>query len=94
MIKHHEEKQITAVTFGKEGKGTIAVGVAGRFLVLQELERPMDINAQCKKEDRKPLPKVELEFFDPSSIDVMIEILKKVKSNIQPSADNQLCMAC
>ncbi len=32
MIKHYEEKQITAVTFGKEGKGTISVGVAGNFL--------------------------------------------------------------
>lgn len=93
MIKHHEEIQITSVTFGKEGKGTVSVGVAGNFLVLKGLARPMNISDQCQKEDLKPLPKVELEFFDPASIDVMIEILKKVKSNIQ-YPHGTLCLAC
>lgn len=93
MIKHHEEKQITSVTFGKEGKGTIAVCSAGHFLVLQELARPMDISTETKEEDRKPLPKVELEFFDLASIDVMIEVLKKVKSNIE-YPNGTLCLAC
>lgn len=93
MIKHYEEKQITAVTFGKEGKGTISVGVAGNFLVLQELAKPMDISVNTTKEDRKELPKVELEFFDPASIDVMIEVLKRVKSNIQYPGGT-LCLAC
>lgn len=93
MIQHHEEKQITSVTFGKEGKGTISVGSAGHFLVLQELARPMDITNDVKKEDRKPLPKVELEFFDTKSIDVMITILKRVKENIE-YPNGTLCLAC
>ena len=93
MIKHYEEKQITAVTFGKEGKGTIAVGVAGNFLTLQELARPVDISVPTTKEDRKELPRVELEFFDPASVDVMIDILKKVKHNIQ-YPHGTLCLAC
>ena len=63
MIHHHEEKQITSVTFGKEGKGTIAVGLAGHFLVLQELARTVEISVNTTKEDRKELPRVELEFL-------------------------------
>lgn len=93
MIKYYEEKQITAVTFGKEGKGVISVGEAGRFLVLQELAKAKKISETCEEDDQKPLPKVELEFFDPASIDVMIQMLKRIKENVQYPYGT-LCLAC
>lgn len=76
----------TKVQFGCDGKGTIGICVRGTgtsdgLCSLQMLNDGVDIEigAKPKLEDIKELPRVELHFKDPRSIDALIECLQKTK---------------
>ena len=83
MIK--TTKHITEVKFGKGNKGTLVVGVYKDHpttLTLQEIIGDHEIGTNCQKKDRKHLPKIEMEFFQEESIDVMIKALEGIKRNL------------
>jgi len=92
MIK--TENLTTIATFGKNGVATISVGDRHNALVLQELKAPTKIGEGLSPEDVKPLPCIELHFFDEKSIDVMINRLNAIKNNIKPNNNDTLSLAC
>ena len=86
---------ITKVKFGNGKKGNIAVGANRGILTLQQLATELQIGDGFTQDDIDKLPKIEMEFFDVRSIDVMIKALEVIKSNaIPPPSDDQLCLAC
>ena len=76
------ENLVTTVKFGNEQKGNIAVGVKCTILTLQQLVKEMPIGEQWSEEDIDKLPKIEMEFFNENSVDVVIKALELIKNNI------------
>lgn len=79
MIK--TENETTTVTCGNAGKGAIAVSSGDMKLIIQMLATNKDIGDDLAEEDAKELPKVQVDFFDPKSIDVFIKALQEIKNN-------------
>ena len=75
------ESLTTHIKFGTSGKATIAVNAAKGTLTLQQLTNDLNIGQKPKTTDYADLPKVMLEFFDPKSIDIVIEALNTIKKN-------------
>lgn len=86
MIK--AKGKTTEVLFSKDGeKGTVSVRAHYNMLILQELatDKKVADRLSIVDEDIKDLPKVILDFQTTKSIDVVIEILKRVRQNIADS---------
>ena len=93
MIK--TENTTTKVLFGNNEKASIAVSAKKGTLTLQMLSTEKQIGDLIQDTDIKELPKVEIEFFDPKSIDVLIAALEAIKKNyIPPPSYDQLALAC
>lgn len=89
------ENSITKVLFGQNDKASIAVCAKAGVLTLQMLATDKQIGDKLDDNDIKELPKVEIEFFTPKSIDVMIGALEAIKRNyIPPPSPDQLALAC
>jgi hypothetical protein len=86
------ENNTTTVTFGAYKKATIGVSVNGLSLYLQELASDKNIGDSICIEDIKDLPRVELEFNQMESIDVIIKALEVVRNNW--IFKYQLALAC
>lgn len=86
------ENNTTTVTFGAYKKATIGVSVNGLSLYLQELASDKNIGDSICIEDIKDLPRVELEFNQMESIDVIIKALEVVRNNW--IAHYQYALAC
>ncbi len=87
------EDLITKVKFGNAKKANIAVGAKHGTLTLQQLSNEKQIGDNFTSDDIHDLPKVEIEFFNTESIDVLIKALEVIKSNFIPP-DNLLALAC
>lgn len=70
--------------FGKDGKGSIGISARYHQIVLQQIINEKGIGERLENSDVKELPKIELNFFDPKSIDTLITCLQAVKDNWQP----------
>lgn len=89
------ENLTTKVEFGTEQKATIAVGANKGTLTLQMLASEKQIGDNLEEADKQELPKVEIEFFTPKSIDVLIGALQAIKKNYTPPPSlDQLALAC
>ncbi len=80
----------TTVQFGKDGIGSIGLTVrVGQFtangkLTMQQLISELKIGDPFDPaKDITELPKVELLFTDPASVEAMINCLKKLKHNME-----------
>ena len=94
MIK--TKKLTTIVEFAKQSdKGTISVQSHKNFLILQEIIGEKKVADALEEKDIKELPTVVCDFQTVESVDVMIEILNRVRKNIR-QADSRywLAMAC
>lgn len=74
----------TYVKFGTAERASLAVGCSGNFLTLQQLATEKKFGEDLKEEDIQEFPKIEMEFFDTKSIDVMIKVLEEIKKNMNP----------
>jgi len=86
------ENLTTKVLFGINGQANIAVGAKNGTLTLQMLNCQKKIAENIDDSDIKKLPKIEMEFFDVKSIDVMIKALETIKRNY--TGVSQLSLAC
>jgi len=92
MIK--TTKKTTTVEFAQDDIGTIAVNGKSNTLTLQELAViGRKVGEDLKEGDVTELPKIEMNFHNADSVDVMIEALKVIKNNIQYPY-GQYCYAC
>ncbi len=89
------ENSITKVMFGTTEKANIAVGAKNKTLTLQMLATEKQIGDKLEEGDIQKSPKVEIEFFNPKSIDVLIEALEAIKKNYAKMLFlDQLALAC
>jgi hypothetical protein len=83
------------VKFGNGEKASIAVTAQFGVLTLQMLATEKNIGEAIEPADGRELPKVEIEFFTPKSIDVLIGALEVIKKNyIPPGERNEPALAC
>lgn len=83
------------VIFGTDKKATIAVSADANKLILQMLKQEKQIGESLTEKDKQEHPKIEIDFFTPKSIEVLIEALECIKRNIQPPPiDYSLALAC
>lgn len=75
------EDLITKVKFGNNDKANIAVLARKGTLTLQQLANEKQIGDAIIDGDAQELPKVEIEFFNTRSIDVLIGALIAIKKN-------------
>lgn len=88
---------ITEVFFGAGNKASISVSSKYDVLTLQMLSTDKNIGDRLEESDIKELPKIDMNFFSPNSIDVIIAHLEFIKRNITPpppESCDQLCLAC
>jgi hypothetical protein len=89
------ENLITKIKFGNDQKANIAVGAIKGTLTLQMLATEKQIGDKLVSDDIQELPKVEIEFFNTKSIDVLISALEVIKRNYTPPPSfDQLALAC
>lgn len=89
------ENSITKVLFGNESKANIAVSSKHGTLTLQMLTTEKQIGDNLEDGDIQELPKVEIDFFSPKSIDVVIRALEAIKKNYTPPPSiDQIALAC
>lgn len=82
MIK--TTKKITKVEFAKNSIGTIAVSSDKNYkLVLQQMKVDKKVGSNVEEKEYSKLPKVELEFHNAASIDVVIRHLQALKNRMQ-----------
>lgn len=75
-------KETTTVKFGQNGIASISVNVNSLLLTLQQLKVEKRIGEKGgSDEDVHPLPKIEFDFTEVESIDVMIGALEVLKKN-------------
>lgn len=75
------EKKKTTVTFGKGNNASIGVLTGNMKLTLQMLASELNVGDMLTPNDVKELPKIEMEFSNPKSIDVLIKALTLIKDN-------------
>lgn len=77
-------KKSTKVVFAKNSIGTISVDMNKTLntLTLQEMKVEKKVGADLTEEDYKSLPKVELEFNNIASIDVVIKQLETLRTKM------------
>ena len=97
MIK--TEGLVTEVKFGNDKKANIAVTINDGVLKLQQLATEKQVGDKIDKDvDIQELPKVEIEFFNTRSIDVLIGALEAIKKNYNPPPPidplDHLALAC
>lgn len=89
------ENLITKVLFGNDAKANIAVNVKEGTLTLQMLATEKQIGDKLEESDIQGLPKVEIEFFNTKSIDVLIGALQVIKKNYTPPPSlDTFALAC
>lgn len=71
------------VKFGEAGIGAIAVDAVRFKLRLKTLKAPYKIGVLKERINVNELPEVLLEFSDPKSIDVLIEHLHWIKTQME-----------
>ena len=82
------------IEFGENGLAKVSLTNAKNTLIIQALNKNnLPIGSSAKPEDIKPLPKIEMEFSDVESIDVLIAKLEAIKFYMQYSFD-VYAMAC
>lgn len=75
-------KETTTVKFGQNGIASIGTNVTGLTLTLKQLKVEKQIGDKIESEDDvQPLPKIELNFTDRKSIDIMIDALMVLRNN-------------
>lgn len=84
------EGSVTMVKFGNGEKASIAVTAERGILTLQMLATEKNIGDLIEPADGRDLPKVEIEFFNPRSIDVLIGALEAIKKNYIPPIEPAL----
>jgi|CXWL01.1.fsa_nt_gi hypothetical protein len=93
MIK--TEGLTTEVEFARQnGKGTVSVQAFHNCLVLQEIIGDKKVSDPLLEGDIKELPTVVCDFQTIESVDVVIEILKRVRKNINEINSSNFAMAC
>jgi hypothetical protein len=77
--------QNVEVEFAKDkNNGVIAVRGGGTTLSLQQLKvEGLKLGESWKDGDEIPLPKVNMEFYNVESVDVMIKMLEIIKKNLR-----------
>ncbi len=95
MIKI-KENTITAVFGENQYKASIGITAKKGTITLQELCSAKAVGDKFKDADINKLPKIELQFSHPSSIDAMIKCLETIKSNYIPDPPpyDQYAYAC
>lgn len=86
------ENSTTKVMFGTTEKANIAVNAKKGTLTLQMLGTEKQIGDKLEEIDIQELPSVEIEFFNPKSIDILIGALEAIKKNYTPPPS--LALAC
>ena len=86
----------TKVQFSKQGSSpTLALSVFEKKLIIQQTANRYTIGSKIPLDQIQDLPKVVLEFEKIESIDVMIQLLERVKLNLQAdSSSGQFSLAC
>jgi hypothetical protein len=95
MIK--AKGKTTEVLFSKDGeKGAVSVQAHYNMLILQELttDKKVADRLSIVDGDIKDLPKVILDFQTTKSIDVVIEILNRIRQNIKRGHGMSFAEAC
>jgi hypothetical protein len=77
------KKNITKCKFGENGKASIHVNAFKNVVIFGSISTISSIGDDLKEEDvNSKSQKVELEFFEPESVDVVIKALLFVRNQI------------
>ena len=87
--------QTVAVFFARD-KDNASIGLSAHrnMLIIRQLATHKKVNDVITKEDEVELPKVVCDFQTVESVDAMMEILKRIRKNMEPDLMMQYCMAC
>ncbi len=75
---------ITEVKFGDAKKANIIVSANRGKLTLRQAVTEKQIGDHVEDSDKLDLPKIEMEFFNVESIDILIGALECIKKNATP----------
>lgn len=87
---------LTEVEFSKtKENGVIAIGTINQTVTLQQLHSPRTVGSSLLDDTNniKELPKIELNFYNKESVDVLIAALVQIKKNID-NPYNHYALAC
>ena len=94
MITINEIENKVNIKFGENGMCGVILSNHQNSLLIQDTPRTdVRIGDSVKAEDIKPLPKIDMEFSDIESIDVLIKQLERIKTHIQ-YPHGTLALAC